>query len=51
VVGGARASGERRAWGIRMILLFGKERESQQEGGELNGMDTTLPIILDGTKS
>ncbi len=45
-------SGERRAWGIRMILLFGKERESQ-EGGELYvcGMDTILPTILDGTKS
>jgi hypothetical protein len=52
VVEGARARGERRAWGIRMIMLFSNKRESQ-EGGELDacGMDTILPTILDGTKS
>ncbi len=33
VGGGARASGERRAWGIVMILLFSnKERELQGRG-------------------
>jgi hypothetical protein len=37
VVGGARASGERRVWRIRMILLFGKERERvEREGSSMH---------------